>query len=148
LNSKKEFVLRKITIATLKRKGSCTGCGGISERTCCTNMRLAQEEKPVSNEEDYQLFINLDKRNENWTQKTVDEKGEWIFTCKYLGKNSRCSNYKDRPDVCRRFPESVLDLEKFPHCSYRFGPRSGVVIQSEIVLQAVQQLSTTIPAQK
>ena len=50
-------------------------------------------------------------------------KGEWLYTCKHLGKNGDCGIYSERPQMCRDFPG-----EKpcpFPICSSH-GKKSGV----------------------
>lgn len=31
-----------------------------------------------------------------------------------------CTNYEDRPKMCRDFPTSPVDIETLPNCSYRF----------------------------
>lgn len=34
--------------------------------------------------------------------------------------NGRCTTYPQRPDVCRYFPMGPVDLQFFPHCTFRF----------------------------
>ena len=135
-----EILLKKILEASYDRQGSCDGCGANSEKTCCTNMHLTREGHSVKNEEDYQAFLLQDKRNENWIKKSENERGEWLFTCKYLAENAHCTIHSTRPDVCRRFPETVIEAHKREYCSYNFSAREGIEIKSEKVKTAIQAI--------
>jgi len=40
----------------------------------------------------------------------------------YSRKKKKCYVYKLRPDICKVFPLTPEDLEKIPHCGYKFKP--------------------------
>ena len=45
--------------------------------------------------------------------------------CKHLADDGMCSIYEQRPDICREFPATPLDLEGLERCTYYFTQTEG-----------------------
>ncbi len=43
--------------------------------------------------------------------------GMTFYTCKYLGKDNKCTNYEERPALCRRFPATPWAITP-PDCGF------------------------------
>jgi len=78
----------------LKRTGECTHCS-----ECCTGNSsniLTEDQK-----------IEYKKTNFNYG------------FCYYFDREKmRCKIYEMRPDICRRFPESIVEITR--NCTYKF----------------------------
>jgi len=77
----------------------CDDCGA----KCCKHIAI-EIDKP----EDWEDFENV-----KWymihqdVEVYIDNEEDWIVelktTCKYLGENDKCTNYENRPQVCRDY---------------------------------------------
>ena len=78
----------------LKRIGKCNNCG-----ECCRT-----------------IVVRINLKKAIYQIKRI--KGE---DCKsYNVVKKKCSNYLERPLLCRMFPLRPSDLKFTPHCSYKF----------------------------
>ncbi len=103
-------------------QGSCNACG-----KCCQGLVLWQGSSVVK---DRATFAKLVKavpetyaRFEPGESTRVEESGgagHLVFRCTKLGEDGRCTDYAERPIICRRFPEPRLFIR-----GYKMPPRCG-----------------------
>ena len=68
-------------------------------------------------------MVQSDKDLKQFTAKGTNEYGELYFACDYIGKDNKCARYKDRPFLCRAYPDiSMLRYGAVPKedCGYYF----------------------------
>ena len=80
-------------------KGSCKKCGN-----CCRNITFIIGKKYVTEEEEYESLKKLDSYYNNFILTGKDEDGILLFTCKSLGEDNLCKDYKFRSLYCRLYP--------------------------------------------
>lgn len=93
----------KITKKELAVTGSCLCCGN-----CCRSLSL---EGPRGWLRSPAAFASLVQKNPQFSRFVVTGKessGYLLFQCKRLGEDGLCSDYEDRPSVCRGFPHKDL----------------------------------------
>jgi len=101
-----------------KRKGSCKQCG-----RCCRHVYLRDRGKLVSSFHECLLMIQSDRDLKQFNVKGVNEFGELFFACNYIGRDNKCTRYKDRPLLCRTYPNiSMVRYGAVPKedCGYYF----------------------------
>jgi tetratricopeptide (TPR) repeat protein len=87
--------------------------------TCCKKVILTGiDGKSVNDENSFNLLLNNDSRNKCWIKQESNSENPWIFDCKNLGTNNICTDYENRPENCRSYPSSILNMRKA--CSYKF----------------------------
>lgn len=84
--------------------GGCNGCG-----KCCMHLtlvdrgrpikRMEQFEQLVAREPEYRFFRPSDQR---------DDDGFIYFTCLLLGEDGLCTDYDNRPRICREYPDPSM----------------------------------------
>ncbi len=54
----------------------------------------------------------------------IEEDGTWniefITKCKYLGKNNKCENYENRPEICKKYGQDECPFHNDYEESYSF----------------------------
>lgn len=105
------------------RKGSCNACRG--QALCCKSKRLADGSNVVQSKWQYDSLLWSDERLKVWKPVSSNADGDWIFNCSLLSPQGKCTRYRMRPRVCRKFPEDPIAAHKHPACSYRFEIRKG-----------------------
>ena len=108
--------------SNLKIEGFCSQCG-----VCCQKLYILIDYKPVISEKD---FYRLQKENPSYRYLEIlgtDDKGELYFKCNLL-KDNKCSKYKQRPIICRKYPN--VDMLKYggilyDTCTYKLKPRKS-----------------------
>ena len=91
---------------------NCTDC-------CCKGVLLKGiDGKTISSDLGLTLLLEKDSRNKCWQHQSINNKGNWVFSCKNLGEQNICNDYNMRPDTCRDYPTSIITSRKA--CSYHF----------------------------
>jgi len=102
------------------RVGKCNKCG-----FCCTMLTLCIEGKPITKEEEFEHLKEVFPEYTRFYIIGRDEDGHLLFTCKYLTEDFKCGDYKNRPQICREYPDQQL-LTKggilVSKCGYKFIP--------------------------
>ena len=80
-------------------KGTCRSSG-----YCCQNLEITQGTAPIRQLEAFKALVEK-KPKYNRFQPILNEDGSiQKFNCSCLTTSNRCSDYENRPDMCRRFP--------------------------------------------
>ena len=103
---------------TLRIEGACRVCGA-----CCRNLIVVHRGRPVTS---IDSFEKLKRRNPQYVNfrcvGSDQERGYLYFTCSLLRDDNTCSNYDNRPAMCRRYPfipMFKLGGKLLPGCGYR-----------------------------
>ncbi|MCD4785939.1 MAG: YkgJ family cysteine cluster protein [Candidatus Eremiobacteraeota bacterium] len=102
------------------REGKCNQCGA-----CCTMILLFNQSKLVKNEEEFEQLKEVFSEYERFYIRGKNPSGNPLFTCKYLGDGGECKDYKNRPLICRDYPnEEILRTGGIlvSTCGFRFVP--------------------------
>lgn len=72
-------------------------------------------------------------------KKTLDNYGNiYFYHCPHITENNICSIYKDRPTICRDFPDNPLSI--LPHCCGFYDWKEEVNVAS-MTLHAMSYIS-------
>ena len=119
IRSIKKFVSRLMGKSYI-REGKCNQCGA-----CCTMIVLFNHGKPIKDEEEFEQMKEVFPEYERFYIRGRHESGNILFTCKYLGENGKCEDYRNRPMICRDYPnEQILRSGGIlvSTCGFRFIP--------------------------
>jgi Fe-S-cluster containining protein len=108
----------------IKIIGECLSCG-----RCCQNLILIHKKQPIKNIEQFQSLLKTKPFYKNLTPLYEDKKDGFLyFSCRKLGSNKKCSDYKKRPKICRTYPQTLI-LEYggklLPNCGYQIVPEKS-----------------------
>lgn len=102
------------------RTGKCNQCG-----SCCTMILLLTQGALIDSKEEFEQLKEVFPEYERFYIRCRDEAGHLLFTCKYLGENRTCGDYKGRPLICRQYPNEELFRKGgilVSDCGYNFIP--------------------------
>jgi len=85
------------------REGKCKQCG-----KCCRMIVLVSEGGIITSEDEFNQLKEVFPEYERFVFKGRDKDGVLRFTCKYLGKDNKCGDYKGRPIICRDYPTEEI----------------------------------------
>ncbi len=96
-----------------KRVGECKQCG-----QCCRKIYSID----TFSEKEFKFMQLIYPPYRRFYIKEVDENGHFIFACKYVLPDGRCSVYSKRPRVCRQYPVARhnCSLTLPDGCGYKF----------------------------
>ena len=86
--------------------GKCNFCG-----QCCERINLRSPRGWIRHERE---FLELVKRSPEYSRFSVvakDSLGYLQFTCAHLDPGDGCSDYNNRPDICKKYPSKSLVLQ-------------------------------------
>lgn len=91
--------------------GSCKKCG-----KCCEYMYSYD----TYTEKEFKIMQFLFPKYKRFFIKGKDELGNLIFACKYITKEGLCSDYKNRLQMCKKYPVKRLrkPLKLHEGCGY------------------------------
>lgn len=113
-----QFIFLKIRRKVLVVRGSCNCCGN-----CCRAINLEGPKGWIKSEQYFQELLMKNHEFSRFSVVKKDQSGHLVFECKKLGENNMCTDYDQRPDVCRLFPDKRLPFcgGGLPDgCGYRF----------------------------
>ena len=92
--------------------GKCLKCG-----KCCNYMYSVD----TYTEEEFKFMQKLFPKYKRFYIKGKDEFGNFIFACKFVTKEGLCSDYKNRPRMCRKYPAKRINYPAKLHegCGYK-----------------------------
>ena len=95
-----KFFIQKFFGAKYKIEGKCKQCG-----KCCCEILFKNGNVFVSNEKQFEVMKNFDKRYKNFEISGFDEdKKALLFKCKALSDTGKCTLYSMRSLACRLYP--------------------------------------------
>lgn len=112
-----EGPIRRLLGQYYMRTGKCRGCGG-----CCRDMKLLYKNWKITEASDFAGLVAEDPLYERFQPKAHPD-GAMTFTCRFIGSDNRCSDYRNRPGACRDYPDPSL-IQRFGGemingCGYR-----------------------------
>jgi uncharacterized protein len=123
LNKILMFIKRKIARfrgRTYVRTGRCNRCG-----FCCTMVTLFIDNHLVRTDEEFEYLVEIFPEYRRFSSRGYDDDGHLLFTCCYLGEDFRCGDYRNRPIICRDYPNQNI-MQKggklVSKCGYTFTP--------------------------
>jgi superkiller protein 3 len=118
LNPTQLTVKEKILVKAWERSGSCKQTG-----MCCNAVNLSFEGRPINSEQELQQVVLQDASFAQWMPRGMDARGQALFQCKHVQGNV-CGIYKDRPNLCRQYPQKP----GYKECGYEFRLRSDLPV--------------------
>lgn len=116
----KKFFYKCILGKKYLRNGSCKGCGA-----CCTHIYVKHQKGVVKTEDEFKKLRLLHPFYTYLEVIGEDETG-LFFECTKLDKETkRCTIHKNRPGICRRYPQEEIFLlggTLKEDCGYGFSP--------------------------
>lgn len=93
-------------------EGECNMCG-----ECCRNIYSLD----TYSEKEFRFMQFIYPPYRRFFIKGKDEEGNFVFSCKYIQDDGKCSVYDKRPKLCRNYPKKKLNhyLKMPDKCSYR-----------------------------
>lgn len=104
------------------RIGRCNNCG-----SCCRLVSLFVDGRHVATDEDFADVCQVFPEYQRFYVAGLDPQGQPVFTCKYLNDRNYCTDYKNRPHICRKYPGPGIFLKGgrlMPGCGYQLIPVS------------------------
>jgi uncharacterized protein len=102
------------------RTGNCTQCG-----ECCKNLYLRINKKTIETVEEFKEAQERHPDEYRCFEPTHSSDVGLVFKCKNLGEDDLCTDYENRPGLCRSYPteDSATDGAKLPKdCGFAFSP--------------------------
>lgn len=95
--------------------GECRQCG-----SCCSGIMLYWKGHRVCSESEFQKLALQYPQKFSRFQYQLDSQGITAFDCICLTSDHRCSDYHNRPEICRHYPVNLfLQAEMVPlQCGY------------------------------
>ena len=111
--------------------GACQHSGN-----CCTGIRLYSDNKPFKTVSDFEKKCVSDKGYKRFIPFSKGS-GSLLFHCSCLDTTNRCSDYENRPMICRQYPYSLFVGSDFIHdaCGYRVAVKKSDLVVSISGLQ-------------
>ena len=98
-------------------EGTCKMTG-----SCCQNLILVNRGQPVRSREGFAALVRRKPYHRMFVPlEEPDSEGRLRFSCSNLTEEHRCGIYDQRPDICRRYPEShmiTLGGKLLPGCGF------------------------------
>ena len=98
-----QFTYLKIRRKVLVVQGSCNCCGN-----CCRAINLEGPKGWIKSEKYFQSLLERNQEFSRFSVLKKDKSGHIVFECSMLGENNMCTDYDNRPIVCRFFPDNRL----------------------------------------
>ncbi len=135
--------LARIRGKTYIAEGKCNQCGA-----CCKMITLVIDSHPISSEEEFEHLKIIYPKYERFQIVNYDENAHLRFSCKYLGKNNKCQDYKNRPQICRDYPNQDLMMrggKLVSTCGYKFIPtREFQAVLEDIIEKSESKIKPEI----
>jgi len=80
--------------------GYCRQCG-----ECCKDLRLFYSGIPLTDINEFNELCATYPEYSIFKLKHKSSNGQLVFFCTNLGKDNKCSDYKNRPDICINYPK-------------------------------------------
>ena len=109
------FVVQKVKY---RLEGSCKKCGD-----CCKYMYSID----TYTEREFEIMTKIFPKYKRFRITGRDEYNNLIFACSLLDENGLCSDYKQRLNMCKKYPSTKLNAGGKLHknCGYRLIPEKS-----------------------
>jgi uncharacterized protein len=114
-------------------EGNCLQCG-----VCCRDLNLSRKSHWIRSKAEFsRLSAELPEEYERFRHIGYTLTGLMKFDCKHLSKEGYCSDYENRPALCRLYPEADLyfmggDIQPFCGFSFKIVPSFGRMLKKEM----------------
>lgn len=129
----KEVYDKMLEILSYRKMFKCTGCATCCKLACSEYSYAELQEKARSSDNFASQFTsvfvpydNLDNARavypEYFDLVTAKAEGKiYFYHCQKLTDDNRCSDYENRPQICRDFPDNPLDIlpDKCGFCAWK-----------------------------
>lgn len=99
------ILVLKLSGRDIVKTGKCNYCGA-----CCRNINLQLCGKWLRKEHEFYQLIKELPQYKRFYITGVDRQGFLQFNCSFQDKDGSCSDYQDRLDICKSFPDKSLVL--------------------------------------
>lgn len=108
-----------------KLSGKCKKCGA-----CCKNITFLIGENYIKTPEQFEKMKEWDKKYNHFFISGAKEDGTLLFTCKSLGKDNLCKDYRWRSLYCKAYPvydTRILsgNFEMLEGCGFKIVPEKS-----------------------
>lgn len=120
LKNLKKFFYLKILKRKYYRIGSCNRCG-----KCCKRIYVKTFNHVIKDEKDFKRLQYIHRFYSYLTVVDKDDIGLLFSCCNYDEEKGICLIHKDRPGICRRYPQEEIfhmEGELSKDCGYKFIP--------------------------
>lgn len=115
-------VYRKLSLALARRElileGMCRQCG-----SCCRGLVLRRNGRGLVSEGAFRELVREAPEYGRFRIEDRDDDGLLVFSCSRLAEDGSCTDYANRPEVCRSYPHKTIYWrgDNTPaHCGFRF----------------------------
>ena len=85
-------------------EGECACCGA-----CCRNLILVDNGRPVRAMSQFEKLRKRKPAYSRFKPLEQDSPDEFLyFKCTMLGDDNKCTDYNNRPDICRHYPQKAM----------------------------------------
>ncbi|MDK2957951.1 MAG: uncharacterized protein PWQ57_3449 [Desulfovibrionales bacterium] len=98
--------------------GACRRCG-----SCCRGIYLVEHGRVLKSVKQFEECLEENPEFERLRITDQDEDGALLFSCDWLTPQGTCKDYKNRLDLCRKFPSPAMQRRGYTlpkECGYRF----------------------------
>lgn len=132
-----ETILNFILGEIFKFGGQCKKCG-----SCCRGMVLLYKGDLIKSEEQFAKICEESPDFKRWVS-CRDEKGLLRFSCSKLDSSGICTDYQDRQDLCRKYPNYMTSGLKdgcgfFRQTDFNFPPLRNLKLVNAIAEHAMK----------
>jgi hypothetical protein len=116
--------------------GNCRQCGA-----CCQRLQLEYKNNWLRSKRKFQALVKTDPEFSRFEIIGRDNSGLLVFNCRMLDAHNHCSDYANRPQLCRDFPNKGIFFcgGALPHgCGYKLSegiPFAKILHQQEQMVQ-------------
>lgn len=98
-----------------KVEGHCLQCG-----KCCRHMYSID----TYTEKEFKIMQFLYPSYKRFYIAGKDKDGHFIFACKYVQDDGKCSVYKKRLNMCKKYPKKIIHFNGIMHegCGFKVRP--------------------------
>lgn len=94
-------------------EGQCKACGDCCRKIYCVDTYSVT---------DFELLKKIAPKYKRFKVAEIDENGFIVLSCTLLGSDGKCSDYKNRLGLCKRYPHNVdrfLNPKLHDRCGFR-----------------------------
>ncbi len=85
--------------------GHCCQCGA-----CCRRLQLEHRGKWLRSKRKFNTLVKTDPEFARFEIVGRDKQGLLVFNCRMLDSDNHCTDYQQRPQLCRDFPHKGIFL--------------------------------------
>ena len=155
----KEILQKWAQVLDYRKEFSCKGCATCCNLACSEFSYEELKEKAENGDNFAQqftsIFVPYNSREEaervypEYLEMLKDKGDVYFYHCPKLTECKRCSDYENRPDICRHFPDNPLDILP-KSCGYYPWRKEvePVVLMLHSMVEIIDYYKQNIPVEK